>query len=111
MAPFLKFPAVSQTPESLTAAFEAAKDGSVFLDEIVALSSPGQFALLEILEGHDRPRLIAGTYADLRREAGEGRFSPDLFYRLEAAVIRIPPLRERRDDNPPCCFAIMLTLL
>jgi len=100
MAPFLKFPAVSQTPESLAAAFDAAKDGSVFLDEIVALSRPAQFALLELLEGHDRPRLIAGTYADLRHETIEGTFSPDLFYRLEAAVIRIPPLRERREDIP-----------
>ena len=55
---------------------------------------------MELLEGHDRPRLIAGTYADLRHETIEGTFSPDLFYRLEAAVIRIPPLRERREDIP-----------
>ncbi len=100
MAPFLKFSAASQTPETLMAAFEQAKDGSVFLDEVAGLSSPAQFALLELLEGHDRPRLIVGTYADLGRAAAEGRFSPDLFYRLDAAVIRIPPLRERREDIP-----------
>ncbi|ALI54673.1 sigma-54-dependent transcriptional regulator [Celeribacter marinus] len=99
-APFLKFSAASQTAESLAAAFLEAKDGSVFLDEVAGLSSVAQFALLDLLEHHDRPRLIAGTYADLRKLAGDGTFSPDLFYRLEAAVIRIPPLRERREDIP-----------
>ncbi|PZX14692.1 sigma-54-dependent transcriptional regulator [Celeribacter halophilus] len=100
MAPFLKYPASAMTEDSLAQAFATAKGGSVFLDEIAGLSSPAQFALLEELEPHDRPRLIAGTYADLSKEAAEGRFSPDLFYRLEAAVIRIPPLRERREDIP-----------
>ncbi|WP_226553278.1 sigma-54-dependent transcriptional regulator [Celeribacter naphthalenivorans] len=100
MAPFVKYPASVMTAETLSQAFAAAKGGSVFLDEIAGLSSPAQFALLEELEPHDRPRLIAGTYADLGAAAREGRFSPDLFYRLEAAVIRIPPLRERREDIP-----------
>jgi two-component system C4-dicarboxylate transport response regulator DctD len=100
MAPFLKYPASAMTEDSLAQAFATAKGGSVFLDEIAGLSSPAQFALLEELEPHDRPRLIAGTYADLSKEVAEGRFSPDLFYRLEAAVIRIPPLRERREDIP-----------
>jgi Response regulator containing CheY-like receiver, AAA-type ATPase, and DNA-binding domains len=100
MAPFLKFSASAMTPDTLANAFAQAEGGSVFLDEIVQLTSPAQFALLELLETHDRPRLIAGTYADLAAEAAEGRFSPDLFYRLEAAVIRIPPLRERREDIP-----------
>ncbi|WP_434286650.1 sigma-54-dependent transcriptional regulator [Celeribacter sp. SCSIO 80788] len=100
MAPFLKFSASAMTPDTLVQAFAQAEGGSVFLDEIVQLTSPAQFALLELLETHDRPRLIAGTYADLSVEAGAGRFSPDLFYRLEAAVIRIPPLRERREDIP-----------
>ncbi|WP_417269612.1 sigma-54-dependent transcriptional regulator [Celeribacter sp.] len=100
LAPFLKFSAASQTGDSLSAAFVEAKDGSIFLDEIAALSSSAQFTLLDLLERHDRPRLIAGTYADLGQLAKEGAFSPDLFYRLDAAVIRIPPLRERREDIP-----------
>ncbi|AJE46309.1 sigma-54-dependent transcriptional regulator [Celeribacter indicus] len=100
MAPFVKQPAAAMTPDSLAGLFGAAKEGSVFLDEIMGLSSPVQFALLELLEAHDRPRLIAGTYADLAGEVELGRFSPDLFYRLDAAVIRIPPLRERREDIP-----------
>ncbi|WP_417248533.1 sigma-54-dependent transcriptional regulator [Celeribacter sp.] len=99
-APFLKFSAAAQTPESLAVAFHDAKDGTVFLDEVAALPQPAQFALLDLLETHDRPRLIAGTYADLGELAGAGSFSPDLFYRLEAAVIRIPPLRARREDIP-----------
>ncbi|WP_460273256.1 sigma-54-dependent transcriptional regulator [Celeribacter sp. ULVN23_4] len=100
MAPFLKFSGSAMTPDMLTKAFEQAEGGSVFLDEIAQLTSPAQFTLLELLETHDRPRLIAGTYADLSVEAAEGRFSPDLFYRLEAAVIRIPSLRERPEDIP-----------
>ncbi|GAA3872298.1 sigma-54 dependent transcriptional regulator [Celeribacter arenosi] len=99
-APFLKFSASAQTPDSLTAGFLDAKDGTVFLDEVAGLPSPAQFALTELLEHHDRPRLIAGSYSDLGRATREGRFSPDLYYRLEAAVIRIPPLRERREDIP-----------
>lgn len=99
-APFLKFSAASQTADSLAIAFHDAKDGTVFLDEIAHLPSPAQFALLELLEHHDRPRLIAGTYADLAAAARGGDFSPDLFYRLEAAVLRIPALRERPEDIP-----------
>ena len=99
-APFLKFSAAAQTPETLAEAFREAKDGTVFLDEVAMLPSPAQFALLERLEHHDRPRLIAGSTSDLGERAGEGRFSPELFYRLEAAVIRIPPLRTRREDIP-----------
>jgi two-component system C4-dicarboxylate transport response regulator DctD len=97
-APFLKFPAAVQTPESLAAAFADAKGGTVFLDEVAALPTASQFALLELLEPHDRPRLIVGTYADLAAKVAAEDFSPDLFYRLEAAVIRIPPLRARRED-------------
>lgn len=100
MAPFFKLTSSDLTPDAMSQAFERAQGGSVFVNEIARLPSVTQFALLEILEGHDRPRLIAGTYADLRGEVAEGRFSPDLFYRLEAAVVRIPPLRERREDIP-----------
>ncbi len=99
-APFLKYSAASMTGEALAVAFRDGSDGSVFLDEIARLSPAAQFSLLELMEGHDRPRVIAGTYLDLEKEAGEGRFSPDLYYRLQAATIRIPPLRERPEDIP-----------
>lgn len=100
LAPFLKFPASDVTDAKLHSAMEQAKDGSIFLDEVARLSPAAQFTLLELLESHDRPRIIAGTYRDLGKEAEAGHFSPDLFYRLEAAVIRIPPLRERPEDIP-----------
>ena len=88
------------TGETLAVALRDAADGSIFLDEVLRLSPAAQFALLDAMEGHDRPRIIAGTYADLSKEVEEGRFSPDLFYRLQAATIRIPPLRERPEDIP-----------
>lgn len=100
VAPFDKLSGAAMTPETLSNAFRSGQRGTVFIDEVAALSSAAQFALLDLLETHDRPRLIAGTYADLAAAAREGRFSPDLFYRLEAAVIRIPPLRERPEDIP-----------
>ncbi|SLN57672.1 C4-dicarboxylate transport transcriptional regulatory protein DctD [Aquimixticola soesokkakensis] len=99
-APFLKLPAMGQSAESLAQAFERAEDGSVFLDEVAHLSPNAQFALLELLETHARPRVIAGTYADLAREVSEGRYSADLYYRLQAAKVNIPALRDRREDIP-----------
>ncbi len=99
-APFLKFSAASMTGETLAVALRDAADGSIFLDEVLRLSPAAQFALLDAMEGHDRPRIIAGTYADLAKKVEEGRFSPDLFYRWQAETIRIPPLRERPEDIP-----------
>ncbi|RPE71198.1 two-component system C4-dicarboxylate transport response regulator DctD [Pacificibacter maritimus] len=100
LAPFLKLSSADMTPEALVKAFKDAQGGSVFLDEVAALPLNVQFAMLDVLETHDRPRLIAGSYADLASLAKSGAFSADLFYRLEAAVIRIPPLRARPEDIP-----------
>lgn len=95
-----------------TGLFQAATGGSLFLDEIGELSLELQAKLLRALqEGTIRPvgasgeiatnaRIIAATHRDLRREAGEGRFREDLFYRLEALSIELPPLRERGADIP-----------
>jgi two-component system C4-dicarboxylate transport response regulator DctD len=100
LPPFLKFSGAAMTPVALTTAFKDAEGGSVFIDELAAMPAPAQFALLDLLETHDRPRLIAGSYADLSDLVKKGVFSADLFYRLEAAVIRIPSLRERPEDIP-----------
>lgn len=100
LAPFLKFSGAAMSAEAIVTAFQDATGGSVFIDEVAGLPSDAQFALLELLETHDRPRLIAGSYADLSVLAKQGAFSADLFYRLEAAVIRIPSLRERPEDIP-----------
>ncbi|MFP4069323.1 MAG: sigma-54-dependent transcriptional regulator [Opitutales bacterium] len=90
--------------------FQTAAGGSLFLDEIGELSLELQAKLLRTLqEGTVRPvgagaeiaadaRIIAATHRDLRREVEEGRFREDLFYRLDALSIELPPLRERGPD-------------
>ena len=92
--------------------FELADGGTLFLDEIANVSLKQQAKLLRVLEsgelqrvGSSRTlrvdvRLVAATNADLGREVAEGRFREDLLYRLNTVEIRLPPLRERRDDVP-----------
>jgi len=92
--------------------FEEARGGTLFLDEIGEMSKSLQVRLLRALElGEVRPvgsarattvdtRVIAATHRDLERAVREGGFREDLFYRLHVFVIRVPPLRERREDIP-----------
>jgi DNA-binding NtrC family response regulator len=92
--------------------FERAAGGTVFLDELGELSVELQPKLLRVLEngelirvGGEKPvaidvRVIAATHRDLERSIEEGRFRADLYYRLAVIRIRVPPLRERRDDIP-----------
>jgi DNA-binding NtrC family response regulator len=91
---------------------ELADGGDLFLDEIGDISPKLQMDLLRFLEertffrvgGAEQirvdVRVIAATNRDLRRLVQEGRFRDDLFYRLNVIHIRIPPLRERREDVP-----------
>ena len=93
--------------------FEAAQDGTLFLDEISDLSLASQAKLLRAVEQKEitrlgstetRPvnaRLIASTGQDLKTLVKAGRFREDLYYRLSVMEIRLPPLRERREDIPP----------
>ncbi len=93
--------------------FELARYGTVFLDEISEMSLNLQAKLLRVLQemefervgGKDRvrvnARIIAATNKDLKSMVRENRFRDDLYYRLNIVSIRIPPLRERREDIVP----------
>ena len=92
--------------------FEMADKGTIFLDEIGDLSQDCQVKLLRVLQQHTFERLgenrarktdiraICATNADLTRMVKEHTFREDLFYRINLITLRIPPLRERRDDIP-----------
>ncbi len=93
--------------------FELADGGTLFLDEIANISLNQQAKLLRVLETGDFERLgssktrtadvriVSATNADLREEVASGRFRQDLLFRLNTVEIRIPPLRDRRDDILP----------
>lgn len=92
--------------------FEIAEGGTVFLDEIGDISLKTQTDLLRVLQereivrvGSNQPikvdfRCVAATNKDLEKMIEEGKFRPDLFYRLNVFRIELPPLRERHDDIP-----------
>jgi DNA-binding NtrC family response regulator len=91
-------------------AFREAHDGVLFLDEIADMSLDAQVKLLRALDlktvrplgsSRDVPvnvQVVAATSQDLAGACAEGRFRSDLYYRLAGVVIRVPPLRERRDE-------------
>jgi DNA-binding NtrC family response regulator len=92
--------------------FEMADGGTIFLDEIGDISSKLQVDLLRVLQercfyrvgGSEEVRVdvrvIAATHVNLQQAVADGKFRDDLFYRLNVIEIRIPPLRERREDIP-----------
>ncbi len=92
--------------------FEIAEGGTVFLDEIGDISLKTQTDLLRVLQEHEIVRVgsnqpikvdfrcVAATNKDLDKLIEEGKFRPDLFYRLNVFHIELPPLRDRKDDIP-----------
>ena len=91
---------------------EAAQGGTLFLDEIEEMPLSMQVKLLRVIQerklfrlGGTKPisldiRLISATNRELEKEIKEGRFREDLFYRLKVVLIKVPPLRERKEDIP-----------
>lgn len=92
--------------------FEEADGGTLFLDEVGELPLPTQARLLRVLETGEfirmgssevqktSVRVVAATNLDMKRAIAEGRFREDLYFRLNAVEIRVPALRERKEDIP-----------
>jgi two-component system response regulator HydG/two-component system response regulator AtoC len=91
---------------------KAAAGGTVFFDEIGDMSPFAQAKILRAVENHEIHRLgsqrdipvdfrvLAATHRDLEKDAFEGRFRQDLYFRLNVSRIHVPPLRERKEDIP-----------
>jgi len=92
--------------------FEQADGGTLFLDEIGEISPAVQVKLLRVLQEHEFERVggnqtvhvdvrvVAATNRDLKKLVEQGRFREDLYYRLNVINLKLPPLRDRRDDIP-----------
>jgi transcriptional regulator with PAS, ATPase and Fis domain len=103
----------------LTGKFELADGGTLFLDEIGDLPTAAQVKILRVLEesivepvgsNQRRPvnvRIVAATHRNLADQIQEGRFRSDLYYRLNTAIIRLPPLRDRRTEIPVLAVGLL----
>jgi DNA-binding NtrC family response regulator len=105
--------AFTDAKQDRAGSFELAHGGTLFLDEIGTVPLGQQAKLLRVLESGELQRVgsshalrvdvrvIAATNCDLHCAADEGRFRPDLLYRLNTVELLLPPLRERREDIEP----------
>ncbi len=103
--------------------FQAAHLGTLFLDEVAELPTAMQVKLLRAIQegvvrklGSTREdkvdvRIVSATHRDLAAEVRAGRFRQDLYFRLQVIELQVPSLRERREDIPLLCEAILDRLL
>ena len=102
--------------------FQAAHGGTLFLDEVADLPLPMQVKLLRAIQekavrsvgGQQEEvvdvRILCATHKDLDAEVAAARFRQDLYYRLNVIELRVPPLRERRDDIEPLASHVLMRL-
>jgi two-component system response regulator PilR (NtrC family) len=102
--------------------FQAANGGTLFLDEVAELPLHMQVKLLRVIQEKSvRPigaageapvdvRILSATHKNLARLVDENKFRHDLFYRINVIELKVPPLRERRDDLPTLANAILARL-
>lgn len=98
--------------------FEAAHEGTVFLDEVAEMSPAAQAKLLRVLADGEIQRVgssttrrvdvrvLAATHRNLDERVKSGDFRQDLYYRLAVVPVRLPPLRERKEDIPDVCESL-----
>jgi two-component system, NtrC family, response regulator AtoC len=110
--PFRWLQCLSAEPVDLEAALRNGSEGTLYLDEVADLDAGGQARILEALprtHGHgthgngahgDGVRLICGSARDLEAEVKTGRLREDLYYRISGVCLRLPPLRQRKEDIP-----------
>jgi DNA-binding NtrC family response regulator len=102
--------------------FEAAHEGTIFLDEVAEMSSAAQAKLLRVLADGEIQRVgstvmrrvdvrvLAATHRNLDERVQNGLFRQDLYYRLAVVPIHLPPLRERSEDIPELCQSLCLRI-
>jgi two-component system response regulator AtoC len=112
--PFRSFQCLDLRPEDLEVLQEQENNGpgvsagTIYLKDLADLSADCQARLLEALPqstgrgmaGSERPRLICGSARDLEGELRRGRLREDLYYRISGVCLRLPPLRQRKEDIP-----------
>ncbi|WP_298836248.1 sigma-54 dependent transcriptional regulator [uncultured Roseobacter sp.] len=99
-APFVKRAGAALNAQDLPTALEAARTGSLFIDEITLMPAQAQLALVEVLDAGVQTRVIAGSNRDLPASVAEGQLNSELYYRFEVSSVRIPSLSERPEDIP-----------
>ena len=107
--PFVELDCVSLTPEALESSVASSfRRGTVVLEEVASLSAACQSTLMGLLEQEQTPengtargaRLVFTTGRDLEGELAARRFREDLYYRISGVCLRLPPLRQRREEIP-----------
>jgi two-component system response regulator AtoC len=111
--PFVVVEAATANPEQFDRAVAEAADGTLFIDDVLALAPQVSAALVTLLdaigarERQSAARVVAACREDAGRRCSRGTLQEDLYLRLSAAALNVPPLRERRDDILPIAHELL----